>query len=334
LFYIKELNEVKPWERIMQSYIRILVLAVLIGIHILQPARADESTEDPFRPFPDQLAPSLFNEVQDKYEFGIRGEEKALYYYVLKHLGETSLKVQKQAAQFNLQQRRAELKTFRDHPQLKLPLFADIFKNSSRYKGRLVTLTGRVRKLIHYPAEKNEYGITTLYEAWLFTDDSQQNPTVVICTEVPKALEAGLPQGTDVIDHVTVTGYLFKMYVYNAQDTTRVAPLILSQQLEWSPQAVDAKGSQFFSVLLAGGLIALIGGVAFAMWKASQKDQQLREKRAQTDQGQVSFDQLDAKTDSKPTTTRPAPTISETIKPAPTKPAHTPEPKSDDQKPE
>ncbi|MFH1300807.1 MAG: hypothetical protein ABIK07_07070 [Planctomycetota bacterium] len=318
----------------MRSYIRNQVLAVLIGVLAPFSTYADESKQDPFRPFPDQLAPSLFNEVQDKYEFGIRAEEKALYYYVLKHLRETSLKDQKQAAEFNLQQRRSELKTFREHPRLKLPLFPDIFKNNSRYKGRLVTLTGRVRKLIHYPAEKNEYGITTLYEAWLFTDDSQQNPTVVICTEVPKSLEAGLPQGTDVIDHVTVTGYLFKMYVYNAQDVTRVAPMILAQQLEWSPQTVDAKGSQLFSKLLAGGLIVLIAGVAFAMWKASQKDKQLREKRVQTSQDQVSFDRLDSKPESKPATTRPASTISEPIKPEPAKPTLPPESKSDDEQPE
>ena len=188
----------------MQSYIRSLILTGFLGMCVPLSAMADEPASDPFQPFPDQLAPSLFNEVQDRDFRGIVPEEKTLYYYVLKHLQETSLKDQKQAAAFNLQQRRSELKTFKEHPQLKLPLFPDIFKNSSRYKGRLVTLTGRVRKLMHYPAEKNDYGIKTLYEAWLFTDASQQNPTVVVCTEVPPALQDGLPKGIDVIDHVTL----------------------------------------------------------------------------------------------------------------------------------
>lgn len=280
----------------MHSKLKTLTLAALFSVLVVTSTSADESTNDPdpFRPFPDQLAPSLFNEVEDRYEFGIRPEEKTLYYYVLKHLGETSLKDQQQAAEFNLQSRRAELKAFKDHPERKLPLFPDIFKNSKRYKGRLVTLTGRVRKLVHYPAEENGYGIKTLYEAWLFTDDSQQNPTVVICTEVPPALKDGLPEGVDVIDHVTVTGYLFKMYVYNAQDTTRVAPLILAKQLQWTPAGVDEKGSQLFSQLLAGTLVLLIIGVAIAMWKASQKDKQIREARLQSSQEKVSFDKLDA----------------------------------------
>jgi len=286
----------------MQSYIRTLILTGLIGMCAPLSAMADESASDPFRPFPDQLAPSLFNEVQDRDFRGIVPEEKVLYYYVLKHLQETGLKDQKQAAEFNLQQRRSELKTFKEHPQLKLPLFPDIFKNSSRYKGRLVTLTGRVRKLMHYPAEKNDYGIKTLYEAWLFTDDSQQNPTVVICTEVPEILQNRLPAGTDVIDHVTVTGYLFKMYAYNAQDTTRVAPLILARQLEWSPPITDEKGSQVFLQLMAGAFAILIAGVAVVTWKALQKDKEFKEKRLQTDQDQVSFDQLESK---------PEPTISE-----------------------
>ncbi|WP_339731307.1 hypothetical protein [uncultured Gimesia sp.] len=303
----------------MHSYIKTLALATIFCALALIPTRADESSEDPFKPFPDQLAPSLFNEVEDKYEFGIRAEEKTLYYYVLKHLRETSLEEQKQAAQFNLQQRRSELKTFKENPKLKLPVFPDIFKNSNRYKGRLVTLTGRVRKLIHYPAEKNDYGIKTLYEAWLFTDDSQQNPTVVICTEVPPELKDGLPQGTDVIDHVTVTGYLFKMYVYNAQDTTRVAPLILTGQLEWTPQIVDERGSQLFSQILAGSLIILIVGVAFAMWKASQKDKQFRETRLPTSDDPVSFNQLEQ---------QPAAPLSKS------KPESKTEPKSDDKTPE
>ena len=279
----------------MQSYTRTLILTALIAMCAPLSVLADDSVSDPFQPFADQLAPSLFNEVQDRDFRGIIPEEKTLYYYVLKHLQETSLKEQKQAAEFNLQERRSELESFKKHPQLKLPLFPDIFKNSSRYKGRLVTLTGRVRKLIHYPAEKNDYGIKTLYEAWLFTDDSQQNPTVIVCTEVPKDLQNGLPKGTDVIDHVTVTGYLFKMYAYNAQDTTRVAPLILSKQLEWSPQAVDEKGSQLISQLIAGGLVFLIVGVAFAMWRVMQKDKEFKEKRLQTDQARVSFDQLETK---------------------------------------
>lgn len=285
----------------MQYYIRILMMMGLIGIYASLLAVADESasesTADPFRPFPDQLAPSLFNEVQDRAFGGVLQGEKALYYYVLKHLNETSEKEQKQAAEFNLQQRRSEIKTLQDHPHLKLPLFPDIFKNSSRYKGKLVTLTGRVRKLIHYPAEKNEYGIKTLYEAWLFTDDSQQNPAVIVCTEVPEVLQNGLPEGKEVIDHVTVTGYLFKMYAYNAQDDRRVAPMILGRRLEWSPQAVDEKGGYLFSLILAGTLIVMIVGAAVVMWKAMQKDKLFRENRLQIDQGQVSFDQLESKSE-------------------------------------
>ncbi|WP_417392441.1 hypothetical protein [Gimesia sp.] len=285
----------------MLSYIRNQGVAVCLTAMVLQTAFADESQTDPFRPFPDQLAPSLFNEVEDKAFGGILEEEKALYYYVLKHLQETSLADQKQAAEFNLQQRRSEMKLYREHPEREFPVFLDLFKNSDRYKGRLVTLTGRVRKLMHYPAaDDNQYGIKTLYEAWMFTDDSQQNPTVVICTEVPPALKDGLPDGADVIDHVTVTGYLFKMYVYNAQDTSRVAPLILAKQLEWNPRTVDEQGGRLFSQILAGTLIILIAGIAIAIWKASQRDRRFRERRLQKNEDQVDFSELESQSDSLP----------------------------------
>lgn len=278
----------------MQSTLRILALAGLVSLLAPLTLRADEAnSDDPFKPFPEQLKPSLFNEVQDKVLGGVVDDEKTLYYYVLSHLRETSLTDQKQAAEFNLQNRRSERKTFREHPELKYPLFPDIFKNMNRWKGRLVTLTGRVRKLVHYPAaEDNPYGIKTLYEAWLFTDDSQQNPVVVICTEVPEALKNGLPEGTDVIDHVTVTGYVFKMYLYSAQDTKRIAPLILAKNLEWTPPKTDETGGQLFVVVLGSTFILLMVGIGFMLWRNNQRDKEFREKRLQASQTEVSFDQL------------------------------------------
>mgnify|MGYP000395093817 CR=1 FL=1 len=291
----------------MLSSRRIRTLVGLVSLLAPLTLLADEkASEDPFKPFPEQLQPSLFNEVQDKALGGVLDDEETLYYYVLNHLQETSLQDQKQAAEFNLQNRRSELKTFREHPELKLPLFPDIFKNMKRWKGRLVTLTGRVRKLVHYPAsEDNKFGIKTLYEAWMFTDDSQQNPVVVICTEVPPALKNGLPEGTDVIDHVTVTGYVFKMYLYSAQDTSRIAPLILAQRLEWTPPKTDETGGQLFVVILGTTFILLMAGVGFMLWRNNQRDKEFREKRLQTSQGEVSFDQLS----SAPTSTETSPQI-------------------------
>lgn len=298
----------------MLSSRRIRTLVGLVSLLAPLTLLADEKTgEDPFKPFPEQLQPSLFNEVQDKALGGVLDDEETLYYYVLNHLQETSLQDQKQAAEFNLQNRRSELKTFREHPELKLPLFPDIFKNMKRWKGRLVTLTGRVRKLVHYPAsEDNKFGIKTLYEAWMFTDDSQQNPVVVICTEVPPALKNGLPEGTDVIDHVTVTGYVFKMYLYSAQDTSRIAPLILAQRLEWTPPQTDETGGQLFVVILGTTFILLMAGVGFMLWRNNQRDKEFREKRLQTSQGEVSFDQLSSAPTSAETTPQIKPPANET----------------------
>ena len=298
----------------MLSSRRIRTLVGLVSLLAPLTLLADENTgEDPFKPFPEQLQPSLFNEVQDKALGGVLDDEETLYYYVLNHLRETSLQDQKQAAEFNLQNRRSELKTFREHPELKLPLFPDIFKNMKRWKGRLVTLTGRVRKLVHYPAsEENKFGIKTLYEAWMFTDDSQQNPVVVICTEVPPELKNGLPEGTDVIDHVTVTGYVFKMYLYSAQDTSRIAPLILAQRLEWTPPQTDETGGQLFVVILGTTFVLLIAGVGIMMWRNNQRDKEFREKRLQTNQGEVSFDQLSSTLTSSETTPQIKPPTNET----------------------
>jgi hypothetical protein len=70
-----------------------------------------------------------------------------------------------------------------------------------------------------------------LHELWFFTDDSQHNPTVIVTPSLPDEF----PRNADVVDSVTVTGCLFKMYVYGSQDANRIAPLLLAGRIEWNP---------------------------------------------------------------------------------------------------
>ena len=110
-------------------------------------------------------------------------------------------------------------------------MFVDLIKNTDLYHGKLVTLRGRVRKLI--VIAENEQTIKTLYEAWLYTDHSQNHPAVIVCTSVPQNMPRG---GNILIDHVSVTGYFFKNFGYIDQaQTARYAPMILARQLEWHP---------------------------------------------------------------------------------------------------
>ena len=116
---------------------------------------------------------------------GIRAAESEAYYRVLDHARQVeATRLEAAAARF-LQKRRnvAALPGTRKRPMADFPVFVDLYNNVKTpeiYHGQPVTLRGHLRKLVALPAGDNEYGIETLYEAWLYTQNSQQHPAVVI----------------------------------------------------------------------------------------------------------------------------------------------------------
>ncbi len=121
----------------------------------------------------------------------------------------------------------------------KFQTYVDMFQFPEVYHGRLVTLRGHVRHVVSYPGDETLFhdslydGARTLHELWLFTDDSQHNPAVIVTPNLPD----DFPVDAEVIDRISVTGCFFKRYVYGSQDTDRIAPLILAGKIEWQPTA-------------------------------------------------------------------------------------------------
>ncbi len=124
------------------------------------------------------------------------------------------------------------------------PLFVDIFQNPEEWHGAVVSLSGHVRRVVSYTGDSEMFGSQPLHELWLFTDDSQHNPAVIITPTLPKEF----PVEAEVVDRVTVTGCFFKMYVYRADTEHRIAPLILCGRVDWEPsddqiQSLSAEGA-------------------------------------------------------------------------------------------
>ncbi len=125
------------------------------------------------------------------------------------------------------------LNRYREYQQQpdKFPMFVDVFQHPDRWQGHLVTLHGYVRRVTSHEGDSVLFNGQPLHELWFFTDDSQHNPTVIVTPSLP----AEFPRNADVVDAVTVTGCLFKMYVYASQDENRIAPLLLAGRIEWNP---------------------------------------------------------------------------------------------------
>ena len=192
----------------------------------------------------------------------IRPEEAAGYFAILNHARQLPLTQLKAAAKLFQQERLAVVKRdpnfryyFRE-PDAEFPTFVDVHRNPEAYHGRLVTFRGHMRRLVSYPAGENPHGLQQLHEAWLYVDGAQQNPVVVVCSEVPQ----GITTGSDIlVDFVSATGYFFKRYGY--EDRTgepRFAPLILAQRLEWSPPPKRSgilSSGMMFGLTAGGGLL-------------------------------------------------------------------------------
>lgn len=111
------------------------------------------------------------------------------------------------------------------------PTYVDVFQNPDKWHGSLVTLSGHVRRVVTYPGDAKLFGGQQLHELWLFTDDSQRNPAVIVTPVLPR----DFPVEAEVVDRVFVTGCFFKPYVYRSDGDHRIAPLILAGRVAWSP---------------------------------------------------------------------------------------------------
>ncbi|MCA9011573.1 MAG: hypothetical protein KDB01_17595, partial [Planctomycetaceae bacterium] len=129
-----------------------------------------------------------------------------------------------------LDQRLNRYRQFQQRPEA-FPTFVDVFQHPDRWQGHLVTLRGHVRRVTSHEADPGFFNSQPLHELWLFTDDSQNNPAVIVTPSLPE----DFPRNAPVVDSVTVTGCLFKMYVYKSQDENRIAPLFLAGHIDWRP---------------------------------------------------------------------------------------------------
>lgn len=143
-----------------------------------------------------------------------------------------------------------------------------------RYRGRLLTISGRLGELQKRPDPHRELG--DLYDAWIVTRDSGSNPYHVILSKPPAGLE---PSGKyDPPPQVRVTGYFFKIERYQVNDERyHTAPLLLAKSLAVvRSEPVPSPGLGLAPWIV--GFSLLVGGVlAVVLWRMSRGDKQFAE---------------------------------------------------------
>lgn len=191
-------------------------------------------------------------------------------------------------------QRLNRYREYQQQPE-KYPMFVDVFQHPDRWQGHLVTLRGHVRRVTSHEGDAGMFNGQPLHELWLFTDDSQHNPAVIVTPSLPDEF----PRTADDVDSVIVTGCLFKMYVYKSQNESRIAPLLLAGQIEWNPtndQILSlgegghfAQGSRLLAAAKANSgnpvsdtMVLLFGFIALlatmTVWGRVQRDRRERDR--------------------------------------------------------
>lgn len=210
--------------------------------------------------------PAILEGVLDN-SIGIRFEEREGYFRILELARRTQLAKQEDFALNFAEARQLSNPRYAKRKPSDFPVFIDMFQNPEAYRGRPVSIHGVMRRLTKIDPGKNNQGIVEAYEGWVFTDDSQGNPAVVVFLDKPE----GLKVGGDIAEEVRLTGYFFKMYGYQSQENVRKAPLILAGAVEWrkSPEPWRAQPLGV-EVYLGITMISLLLG--FVWWQGNRRE--------------------------------------------------------------
>ena len=142
--------------------------------------------------------------------------------------------------------------------------YAQLLQQPEVYRGRIITILGKVlREEVEQPAE-NQLGIDSYHRLWIQPQGGGQWPFVVYCLKLPTDFPRGESPGVPV----SVTGFFFKNWSYAYEDGLGLAPVVLASKLDWQKQsALPATSPITRRSWILGITIACVFAL-FATWQA------------------------------------------------------------------
>jgi len=134
-------------------------------------------------------------------------------------------------------------------------MFGQLWERPERYRGVPIHVDGTaLRVMAHDELNRQLAPKGKLYEAWVVTSDSQNNPLVLVFEDPPP----GFPLGDKLSERVAFDGYFLKLLAYQAGDLARAAPMLVGR-LQWLryPQFEERDWSREIVYWLFGGLTLL-----------------------------------------------------------------------------
>lgn len=185
-------------------------------------------------------------------------------------------------------------------------LFSQLYKETGRLRGQLVSFEGKIRGAYHSKPTPNYLGVDKLFVYWIQIDGAQ-NPVAVYSLTQPENFPADLDKHTpanpaELREDVEVSGLLFQKMVYAAEDGQRIAPVVFTDAPNWIPKK-DKKASEAELPGLTNmvgtflGIGALLAVVAWGFASLNSKKHRERIQKLQEKFGEVSDSERDAFTE-------------------------------------
>jgi hypothetical protein len=131
-------------------------------------------------------------------------------------------------------------------------LYTDLWERPERYRGVPVHLLGTAWRIHSYESKLTPSG--RIYEAWVGTHESQNNPYVCVFEDLPK----GMPVGPDAVERVVFNGYFLKEMRYlSGHDVKRGAPVLVGK-IGWTPVRSAKRDDSVFWMALIVGIMFVI----------------------------------------------------------------------------
>jgi hypothetical protein len=213
-------------------------------------AEADADDEIPAgKTFFPGVQPELLARVRDDTVF--RASESDAFYHLLKILDDTSDDRLEEASIGRIS-------------------FNQLFTQPKEFRGDLVTMSGKVHRVIDKTAPENQFGIKQ-YSQVVIEPDDREYPVVLYCLDLPPHF----PRGEKLHEPITVTGFFYKRWAGLAGDKEITTwPLLLSKTVRWQPvvAAADpaADDRAVINHLASGLALAIVASLAVVWFVLSR----------------------------------------------------------------
>jgi hypothetical protein len=147
--------------------------------------------------------------------------------------------------------------------------YVQLFRQAEDYRGKPITVRGKVKQAYRTDANENYLGIDEYYVLTVQPDNRLDSPVLVYALQMPKGFPAIRHREKDggatrLDEDIVIQGYFYKRMAYPAVGGTYSAPLVVGNEPRWIP-SVPASATRMAMTWQRFGVIALVAGLGAAL---------------------------------------------------------------------